>query len=1317
MHSLASFRRVLSGLALLGLVLRGVSAPSAADADVPLPPGVQAVWDLSRAWHETTATRERICLNGLWRWQPAADRGASAPTNQWGFFKVPGAWPGITDYMQKDSQTVFAHEGWGKVDFGRLDAAWYERTFTVPATCSGRRIALSLDSLNSLALVFVDGHKAGELQFPAGELDLTTVCRPGATHRLSLLVVALPLRGVLVSYTDSASAREVKGQVARRGLCGDVFLVSIPTAARLTEVNVATSVRRAELTLDVGVAGLDPGVPCSLQGRIRRDGAEVKRFDASAPNLTRTTNGTLGFVLPWKPEALWDLPTPGNQFELELTLLDGADRVLDVHPPVRFGFREFWIDGRDFYLNGTRIFLSALPLDNAQVGAHAATYAAARESLDRLRTLGINFVYTHNYDCNPGAHLAFDEILRAADDLGMLVALTQPHFSHYDWSGPEADRTNGYARHATFYARLSRNHPSVVMYSTSHNATGYNEDMDPDLIDGRYDRRDPWAANNVRKALRAEAIIRSLDPSRPVYHHASGNLGIMHCSNFYPNFAPVQELSDWFEHWATDGVKPLFLCEYGAPFTWDWAMYRGWYQGKREFGSAAVPWEFCLAEWNAQFLGDAAFPISEAEKQNLRWEARQWRDGRGWHRWDYPHSLGSTVFTEREAIFARYYTANWRAFRTWGVSANSPWEHDPLFKLRPGLNRNQRTELPVDWANLQRPGYSPDYLGTRYERMDLAYERSDWLPTLAAEALRRNNAPLLGYIAGKPARFTSQDHLFGPGETVEKQLVVINNSRRPVTCEYRWSVNTPERGSGQATFTLATGEQRRVPVRFEVATDSPAGPRQITAQFRFDTGEVQDDVFSFEVLPRTPATPGAMPKSAPTLRLFDPVGRTAELLGRLKIPFERVTAGTPIKPEDLLIVGREALTVGGELPDLSALPRGLRVLVFEQTAEALEQRLGFRVALYGLRQVFARVPDHPALAGLGKELPAALRDWRGAATLLPARLKTVADPKFNGAPTVSWCGLTVTRLWRCGNQGNVASVLIEKPACGDFLPLLDGGFSLQYSPLLEHRAGAGMVLFCQLDVTGRSETEPAADALVRGLIDYLASWKPAPAATGLVYVGEPAGANHLTSAGFAPRAFDGAELQPATDALVIGPGAGPFQAERQSALAAFAKAGGRVVALGQSAAEVNAWLPSPVAMQSGEHLSTAFAAPSTDSFAAGIGPADTHLREPRTLPLIAGGATLLGDGIVAGSTNARVVFCQVAPWQFGYQANPGLRRTFRRTSVLLSRLLGNQGVRAATPLRERWASPVGQGEPGRWLRGFYLDAPEAWDDPYRFFRW
>jgi hypothetical protein len=58
---------------------------------------------------------------------------------------------------------------------------------------------------------------------------------------------------------------------------------------------------------------------------------------------------------------------------------------------------------------------------------------------------------------------------------------------------------------------------------------------------------------------------------------------------------------------------------------------------------------------------------------------------------------------------------------------------------------------------------------------------------------------------------------------------------------------------------------------------------------------------------------------------------------------------------------------------------GLRVIIFEQTANVLEERLGFRVAEYGLRQVFGRVPDHPLLAAVEADY---LRDWRGAATLL-----------------------------------------------------------------------------------------------------------------------------------------------------------------------------------------------------------------------------------------------------------------------------------------------------------------------------------------------
>src|SRR5207237_8734673 len=127
-------------------------------------------------------------------------------------------------------------------------------------------------------------------------------------------------------------------------------------------------------------------------------------------------------------------------------------------------------------------------------------------------------------------------------------SVQEPPFSHYDWQNPDAELSNGYARHAEFYVRAAENHPSVVAYAMSHNATGYDEDMNPDLIDGLEGPRDQWSRTNARLALRAEAIVKRLDPARIVYHHSSGNLGSMHTSNFYPNFLPAQELCDWFEH-------------------------------------------------------------------------------------------------------------------------------------------------------------------------------------------------------------------------------------------------------------------------------------------------------------------------------------------------------------------------------------------------------------------------------------------------------------------------------------------------------------------------------------------------------------------------------------------------------------------------------------------------------------------------------------------------------------------------------------------------------------------------------------------------
>ncbi len=119
------------------LLVLSCVAPAQSQPGVTLPPGVKAVWDPSKAFRETTPTRERRCINGLWRWQPAADNASQPPTSAWGYFKVPACWPGNQDYMQSDYQTLYADPGWSTTNLRDVQSAWYERTITIPKDWDG----------------------------------------------------------------------------------------------------------------------------------------------------------------------------------------------------------------------------------------------------------------------------------------------------------------------------------------------------------------------------------------------------------------------------------------------------------------------------------------------------------------------------------------------------------------------------------------------------------------------------------------------------------------------------------------------------------------------------------------------------------------------------------------------------------------------------------------------------------------------------------------------------------------------------------------------------------------------------------------------------------------------------------------------------------------------------------------------------------------------------------------------------------------------------------------------------------------------------
>ena len=1267
-----------------------------------LPAGAKAVWDLAKAYREATGTRERICINGLWRFKPAASDNEPLPQEEsdWGYFKVPGTWPLDPGRGETGrSQRIFAPDSWAET-LPDVDMAWYARDITVPAEWQGRRISLWAEWVNSHARVLVDGRDVGEIIFPGGECDLTEALRPGQTHRLAILAAARPIspKGQYLPYDEAPQERRMR----RRGLCGDVYLTATPRGARITHVSVDTSVREWTLAVTAALEGLEGGRSYALRARVTDDGREVLAAQSDPFTADDLEARRFSFSTEWKAPKLWDIHTPQNQYDLEVELLaEGAAQ--DAYHPVRFGFREFWIEGNKLILNGTRINLRALPLNSAQINTATASYAGACETIRRLKSWGYDAAYTHNYDCRPGSHLAFEGILRAADDTGFLLSFALPHSRDYDWEGEQPEKHNGYERHLEWYVSCAQNHPSVVMYSQNHNSMAYADDENPLRIPLVLDCILPdYMGERLRQLYPREAILRQFDRTRVHYNH-SGPSPSMYTMNCYLNWTPMQERSEWFQRWSEYGARPLYVVEYGEPLYFSYSTERGPWSHVR---SPALR-QYQYTEWGAAINGDAGFELSEFEGIALRWEAERFRRKEPFLRVD--HGAGDLFrgdIPNIRGVQAEFIKGTWPYIRTLGLGGFNIWHETNLARFRKRAKAT-RGEYEVDWDGLQRPGFSPDFCdsaGRDCIFYSLGTKLEDWEPNVRGAAFLRYNQPLLAYIAGKPEHFTARGHNYSAGQTVEKQIIVCNDSRQTVECTCEWSVNLRGRPGGTSTVRVKTGENERILVRFKLPRARANRTYKMRLKATFSTGEVQQDEFSLHVLPTRDA-----PRVKAGTALYDPHGETARMLDELGVDFDPVRVDADLAGYELLVIGKKALTVDGAAPDLSKVPEGLKVVMFEQTKEALEQRLGFRVQEWGLRRAFGRVPDHPILEGLSDEH---LRDWHGEATLVPP---TLPLGEYSSYPKVKWCGFETPRAGRAGNYGNVSSVMIEKPAAGDFLALVDGGFALQYSPLMVYRQGKGMVLFCQMDVTGRTSPDPAARRLAANVMEFADGWS-APPLRRAVYAGEPAGLEHLKASGAAVTAYDGGPLGDG-QVLVLGPGAAERLGEGAASVARWVDSGGPVLAMALGQEEARSLLGLPIEMEVGEHISCRYAPPEPGTPVTGVGCGELMIRDPRDVPLVRGGAEVMGNGVLALAGRGNVALCQLAPWQFNHAELYNTKGAFRHVSFAVSRMLGNMGVAFETPLLEHLARPAGPAET-RWLDGLYLEEPVLDDDdPYRFFRW
>lgn len=598
-----------------------------------------------------------------------------------------------------------------------------------------------------------------------------------------------------------------------------------------------------------------------------------------------------------------------------------------------------------------------------------------------------------------------------------------------------------------------RAHPSIVMWWLDGSSLGWDDDLHPRRLGRGPQHPLPWGwQSRAAEWGQRVQLIKSLDPGRPVMVRGGGPVGDVYAVDTRLGLHPLQERVGWLSAWNDEGTMPLAAPAFGTPR--DIAFSRG----RRDAAAARMdePW---ITEYAAAYLGEWAYERETATYRS-RLAARDRVRALGLEVPPFENLLAPglvPVFQDVQSLFIR---DTWRAWRTWGLGG--------------GL-------IPLDDA---------------YAWGMPSVEGEPMLQP-AGETLREVNRETLAWIAGPPEAWTARDHHFTASESVSKQVVLVNDGRAPQPFRYRCEAILGDERLRlvETSGRLGPGEIRREPLTFTlpelwIRTD---GLIQLEAEIG---NEAHTDVFPIRGYPRL-----VWGQAGPAVLVADPKGDTTRFLERIGIPTESWD-GAPAG-ERLLVIGRNALREGGTLPGLleAFVGQGGRVILSAQDPQWLRDRLGLRVSPHTCRRVWRVASQHRSFA-LSNLDDRAFHDWRGAGSLVRplAELNAPEQPPRWG--------------WHWGNRGSVSSAMIEKPHFGGWIPLLEGGFDLAFSPLLELRRGPGLILLSTLDFEDRGTPDPVADSLMQQLLNYVAQAEDSPPSPDAVYVGGPRGRALLREMGF-----------------------------------------------------------------------------------------------------------------------------------------------------------------------------------------------------------
>jgi len=542
---------------------------------------------IDEAMAPARTARQRICLNGdQWLGTAAPEpRGgrkiASHPPTGCDWHGVTLPVPMHSTYFRTrlyplrnlDPKNPYGKverlPGWSSLPFDPLvckSRTWFRKELQLSDRQATAACTFVCENVGGRLTVYLNGTSCGEYSGNIG-------------------IVSIPLRGmkqgknVLDLRLEAPITVGVpQGRFTTHwGLRGDLFLdLSAPVMVAGTEVKTSWRKGRIEVSTEMENRSSVP-TQVRLDQYCVRAGRVAYRFGAQTTRIPAGGKAAIGNAGTWVEAEPWGIGGPyGAPVLYDLVSDVQVDGELVDRHIVPFGFREFWIAGTDFYLNGKRIILQG------DVGLAGLTPKRLEVLLPLLRADGINTVRIHDSDYWSPA------FFRACDRLGMLAYAqmypilherkpkrnqdtgARTYLSHGAWLEHPLHQHNlrNYAR----WVRMLRNHPSVVIAAT-----------DNEIFTQAWDRPESEAYNirNDRLGAFYGRYVKSLDPSLVMTRDGDvgtwGHKGKWHeeppcdTANYhYPDF----HIKDFVLNWQTvyDFRPAVFgetlYCSYGAWNDW-----------------------------------------------------------------------------------------------------------------------------------------------------------------------------------------------------------------------------------------------------------------------------------------------------------------------------------------------------------------------------------------------------------------------------------------------------------------------------------------------------------------------------------------------------------------------------------------------------------------------------------------------------------------------------------------------------------------------------------------------------------------------------